>query len=157
MVFMEGRKWSREEILACFRLPMAMLLTEGVNRSNMEIAQENYHRWTIAPRRKLIAEGLTRGLLRGTLAEGDVVLAFEDDSPIDHMQLMAKAKLLAEARALTRNELRALVRMGLEDMEGGEEVVGLEAAQADARSRSRPTGGNGAPDDEEDDETNGGN
>ncbi len=136
MAFMEGRKWSREEVLACYRMPMAMLLTEGVNRSNMEIAKENYHQWTVEPRRRLIAEGLTNGLMRGTLAEGKVVLAFEDDSPIDHAQLMAKSALLANSKAVTRNELRAMLRVGLEDMQDGEQIVGQEAAMVDANRRA---------------------
>lgn len=121
MQFLDGRNWSREEILAAFRLPMAMLLTEGVNRSNMQIAQENYYHWTVLPRQILIADGLTRGLMEGTLAKGNAFLAFEDARPVDVDQDIEKTKLLAANRAITVNELRQ--RLGVDEIPGGDEFV----------------------------------
>lgn len=124
MNFLDGRKWSREEIMACFRVPMAMLLTEGVNRSNMEMAQANYHRWTVHPRQQLISQALTKGLTAGTLAEGKLVIAFDDTSPLDTETTLAKAKLLMDARAIKKNELRSMLRLEYDDLEDGDILVG---------------------------------
>jgi HK97 family phage portal protein len=121
MQFLDGRKWSREEILACYRLPMAMLLTEGVNRSNMEQSSINYYKWTVRPRQQLIAQSLTKGLLKGTIADGKAFIAFEDDTPEDTDLLMQRSTILSANGAVTANELRRM--NGLDEMDGLDIIV----------------------------------
>ena len=59
MQFLDGRKWSREEIFACYGIPQALVLNESVNRANMDTSIDIYNQYTIAPKMKLIAEGFT--------------------------------------------------------------------------------------------------
>lgn len=118
MNWTEGRKWCRETILASFGINPAILLTENVNRSNMEQAEINYYNQTIKPRLKLLSQTLTNQLLTG-ISKNDIFLVIWKDEPKDSELLEKEIKLLSEIGALTVNEIRTAY--GWDVIEGGDE------------------------------------
>ena len=125
MNFMDGRKWSREEILACYGLNPALLLTESVNRSNMITASINYYQNTLKPRWKIISQTITRRLLEPNgLSGSDVFVTITKNAPQDDELIIKRAELLTNGRAITINELRNSLGMDLLDDSYGLEIVG---------------------------------
>jgi len=115
MNFMEGRRWSRETIFSCYGIPQALLITEGVNRSNYTQASIEYHYNTILPRLQLISQTIGRELAKSSISKEDIIIEFEKDAPIDNELIIQKAKLLADKNAITPNELRQA--LGYESIE----------------------------------------
>lgn len=114
MQFLDGRKWSREEIMSCYGIPMSLLITESVNRSNMTQSTINYYHDTINPRLKMISQTLTNQLLnRFTLErdKGTSILLFEKESPLDRDLILKETELLARYGGLTVDELRMSLQM----------------------------------------------
>jgi HK97 family phage portal protein len=125
MNFMEGRVWSRTEILACYGINPALLLTEDVNRSNMVTASINYYQNTLKPRWKLISQTITKRLLLPNGLNGsDVFVTIKKESPQDDELIIKKAELLTAGQAITVNELRTSLGMDLLDDSYGLEIVG---------------------------------
>jgi len=124
MMFLDGRKWSREEILACYGLPVALVSTEGVNRSNMVEASIGYYKNLVLPRLQLISQTLTRELINTTGINGkDMFIVLSQDAPQDADLNLNKAKLLSKAQAVTVNELRVLLGQQPLDSPLGDEIV----------------------------------
>ena len=124
MMFLDGRKWSREEILACYGLPVALVSTEGVNRSNMVEASIGYYKNTIVPRLQLISQTLTRELINTSGINGkDMFVVLSQDAPQDGELNISKAQLLADSSAITVNELRNM--LGKQPLDGpvGDEII----------------------------------
>lgn len=125
MQFLDGRKWSREEILACFGVNPALLLTEDVNRSNMIQASVNYHHNTLTPRLKLITQTINRRLIAPNALPGtDLMVVLRKEKPQDEEMALKKAELLGKHNAVTVNELRH--SLGQAPLEGaaGNKLVG---------------------------------
>lgn len=124
MNFLDGRKWSREEILACYGINPALLLTDDVNRSNMETASINYHHNTLKPRLKMISQTITNRLVKPNGINGsDLFVILEKDAPQDRDFLIEKVKILSDARAIKVNELRKELGMPMLEDEAGEAIV----------------------------------
>ena len=125
MAFLEGRKWSREEVLACYGLNPALLLTEDVNRSNMITASINYYKNTLNPRWKLISQTITKRLLAPNGLNGkDVFVTINKEAPQDDDLVIKRAELLTAGQAITVNELRNSLGMDLLDDTYGLQIVG---------------------------------
>lgn len=109
MQFMHGRKWSREEIFACFQIPQALVITEGVNRANMERAEITYINGVVKSRLRLITQTITRQLVdRNSITPGMMVVGFEDLSPEDFEKTVETVKILIDAEAISKKELREI-------------------------------------------------
>ena len=125
MNWKEGKKDCRETILACFGINPAILLTENVNRSNMEQAEKNYYNQTIKPRLKLISQTLTNQLLnRNGISKGDLFLMIWKDAPTDSELLINEARLLSSVGGLTINEIR--YTFGWDEVDGGDKLIKAE-------------------------------
>jgi len=107
MQWLEGRKYSQNQIFSCFGINPALILTENVNRSNMVAAQVNYHQNTLKPRLKLIAQTLTNQLIKPNSIDGkEVFVILHKDAPVDIDQKQKETEFLANSGALSLNELR---------------------------------------------------
>jgi hypothetical protein len=126
MIFLDGRKWSREEIFACYGINPALMLTEDVNRSNMVVASVNYYKNTLKPRWKLLSQTITRRLLEPNGLNGsDVFITISKESPQDDELVIKKSQLLVNGQAITVNELREQLGLDLLDDDYGLEIVGV--------------------------------
>jgi HK97 family phage portal protein len=128
MQFLDGRKWSREDILSCYGVPQALLLTDDVNRSNMITASINYYHNTIRPRCKLISETLTRELIHQNGLDGSsLFVVLHKDSPQDIELKLKEMKLLSDKGAVTINELRNKFNYEQLDDPTAEELIKVKA------------------------------
>lgn len=124
MQFLDGRKWSREEILACYGVNPALLLTEHANYSNMVQASINYHHNTLHPRFKLISQTITNRLVRPNGLNGrDLIVTIEKSAPEDAEMVIKKAELLSKHEALRVNELRKMLGQEVLDEVYGDSIV----------------------------------
>ena len=78
MAFLQGRKWSLEELCAIFGTPISFFRDDGVSRANADVAQTGYMRRTIAPRLTMNEETLNQELA----PEFDENLFFAYDNPV---------------------------------------------------------------------------
>lgn len=130
MQFMDGRKWSREEILACFGVNPGLLLTEHTNYSNMVTASKNYYHNTLNPRFKLISQTITRRLLNPNGISGkDLFVVIGKPAPEDEELVLKRAELLSRNAALEVNELRKLLHMDPDPRWEGQVTVQQSANQ----------------------------
>jgi HK97 family phage portal protein len=130
MQFLDGRKWSREEILACYGVPTALLFTDDVNRSNMVTSSIGYYHNTVQPRLQLISQSITNQLINENGINGkDLFITLTREAPEDTEINIEKASLLVQSGALTRNELR--VMLGQPPIEGtvGDELINVNAKE----------------------------
>lgn len=118
MQFLEGRKFSRDEIFAIFRVPKtAFGITEDVNYSNGETSRETFASYCIKPKMTGFVDSLNKFYLP---LFGDDTLYFTFKSPVPENQ----EKKLAYYQSgfqngwLTQNEIRR--REGLTEVEGGD-------------------------------------
>jgi hypothetical protein len=126
MNFLDGRKWSREEILACYGINPALLLTDDVNRSNMTTASINYYHNTLKPRYKLISQTITNRLLKPNGINGqDLFVVMHKDAPQDSELIIEKTRLLSDKNAITVNELRTAMGYDVIDDAQGNTIVGV--------------------------------
>ena len=130
MQFLDGRKWSREEILACYGVSPALIFTDDVNRSNMINASINYYHNTVEPRLMLIAQTLTNQLINRNGIDGkDLFITLEREAPEDEEINIEKASLLVQSGALTRNELRVMLNQPPIDGPIGDELINVNARE----------------------------
>jgi len=124
MQFLQGRKWSREEILACYGVNPALLLTESVNRSNMITSSINYYHNTLRPRCKLISQALTNQLIQKNGLDGsNMFVVLTKEAPQDIENKLKEVTLLQQAGALTKNELRTTFGYDMFDDENADVLV----------------------------------
>jgi len=132
MQMLDGRKWSREEILACYGVNPALLLTEDVNRSNMVTASINYFHNTLKPRLKLISQTLTNELIKKNGIDGsDLFVMLSKDAPQDDDLILQKHELLTKASAITVNELRHTFGMELLEDNIGNTLINISSGIGD--------------------------
>ena len=81
MAFLQGRKWTREEICNCYGVPISKLTTDNVNRANAESGDYSYMKDTILPRLKKIEQKLNEQLL--PMYDDRLFCAFDNPVPAD--------------------------------------------------------------------------
>lgn len=132
MVFLEGRKWSREDILSCYGIPHALIVTESVNRANMTESSIQYHYNTVEPRLKMLSQQITSQLIRKNGIDGkNLRVEFYREAPINHEEVNKRAEILTNNKAMTVNELREMLGMDLIEDEYGNKIVGTEIIEND--------------------------
>lgn len=120
MDFIEQQRFSRDKILAIFRVPRTALgITDDVNRANAEATDYVFAKRTIKPKMIRIVEQLNEFFLPlfGDKTE-DLFFWFEDPVPQNTEQLIAKAQSGVSTGYMTINEAREL--MGLDPLDGGD-------------------------------------
>lgn len=121
MDFIEGRKLSRDEILAAFRVPKTILgITDDVNRANSRDSRAVFLENVITPKMQRIVTFLNEFLLP---RYGDDSLFFNFKSPVpnDQQATLARYQNALANGWMTRNEVREAE--GLEPLKGGDTLM----------------------------------
>jgi len=118
MEFIEQRRWTRDEILAMFRVPKTILgITEDVNRANAEASNFVFGLRVLKPRFTKIVEVLNEFFL--PLFDDGEGFFFTFDSPVpEDREATIREYVAGMDRWLTRNEIR--MREGLPETEEGD-------------------------------------
>jgi HK97 family phage portal protein len=119
MEFAGMRKFSRDQILGAFGMPLPIMgITESVNRANAEAAEVMYARWLVRPRLLRIRAALNEKLLK-LYPDGDsLMFDFVDPVPDNRLELINEGQLGYQHKILTLNEARR--RFGEDDWDGPE-------------------------------------
>lgn len=127
MQFIEQQKYSRDKIMATYRVPKSILgLTEDVNRANAESGEYVFAKRVIVPKLKRITEQLNEFLLPMFGLDHTYFIDFEDPVPENVEQKLKVSTESYNMGIATRNEARELI--GLEPVKDGDnfkEVVGF--------------------------------
>jgi HK97 family phage portal protein len=116
--FIESRKFTRDQILALFKVPKAVLFADDVNRANSEAAKYWFIENTIKPYIDFIVDKLQFDLLEKVF-KTDLKLGYENPVPEDKdFQLQEDATLVN--KVFTINEVRT--KRGLDPIEGGDAI-----------------------------------
>lgn len=118
MDFLQGRKFSMDEILAMFGISPAMLgMIVAANRANMEAAEYNFAKWVLLPRVRAFCKFINKYIIDEF--DPSLELSFENFVPDD---IAAKTTERKEAAGIwqTVNEIRK--EMGLPDVTGGDDL-----------------------------------
>ena len=119
MDFVEGRRFSRDEILAMFRVPKTILgITEDVNRANAEASNFVFGLRVLKPRFQKIVNTINEFLLPMFDDAEDLFFDFDTPVPEDRAAILNEYTLGIN-KFLTRNEIR--MREGLPETENGDE------------------------------------
>lgn len=118
--FIESRKFSRDQILAIFKVPKAVLFADDVNRANSEAAKYWFIENTIKPYIDFIVDKLEFDLLRKVYKVNEnIVLKYENPIPEDKEYNLKRLETLTNL-IITINEARQ--ELGLEPIEGGDKL-----------------------------------
>ena len=122
MDFVEGKKDSRDSILAGFRVPRTVLgITDDVNRANAEATNFVFADRTIKPKYDLVCEFLNTYLV--PRYEDDLVLSYDDPVPENReLRIREMQAGVASQAILTTNEAREEF-FGLPGIDNGDEVL----------------------------------
>jgi HK97 family phage portal protein len=119
MDFIEQQRFSRDKILAIFRVPRTALgITDDVNRANAEATDYVFAKRTIKPKMQGFIEQLNEFLL--PLFPGTEQMVFDYDNPVPENvdQQIAQAAAGIQGGYMTINEAREL--NDLDPVEGGD-------------------------------------
>ena len=119
MSYLNGRKWSREEILAVFGVPMAFVAIQEISRANAFEAKQIYAEQTIIPRLTLIEEKLNEQLTPDF--DDNIFLAFDDPRPNDVNFRLKERTTNIKVKYSSINEERE--KDGLEPAAWGKEPI----------------------------------
>ena len=120
MEFIEQRRFSRDEILAIFRVPKIIVgIMEDVNRASAEAAMYAFMQWTILPKMRRIVDTLNEFYLP---LFGDKTLRFEfaNKAPEDRDQLVNFFNAGINNGYLSPNDVRRM--LGLPELVDGEKL-----------------------------------
>jgi len=135
MGFLQGRKWTRNEIANSFGVPISMLETENVNKANAQAGNEQYARRSITPRLRRIEDKINDQLIP-MYDEPRLFAAFDNPVPEDEEFNAKKAENTFKANLITQNEGRRLIGEGA--VEGGDrlsaEIIAMSNNQLQAPS-----------------------
>jgi len=114
MAFAESAQLARDEILAIFGVPAAVIgLSQDVNRAVADAMDTIFARYCVAPLLQLITDQINQDLM--PRFDPALTVQFESPVPADRESQRRMAREDFQAGLLTRNEARA---------EGGYEQVG---------------------------------
>ncbi len=131
----ETRRDVLERIAAAFRVPLAKLITENVNKSNAEAAQEDFLRDTVTPRLARLEEKINEKLMPEYGQE--YFVAFENPLPEERDFRLQERESNIKIGYTTRNEERA--KDGLPPLPvGGDALPALDTAGTGAISDGEP-------------------
>lgn len=142
MDFLEGRRFSRDEIMAMFRVPKPLLTFDDVNRAAAKEARAILLENVITHKMRRICTFLNEFLLP-RYGDDSLFFNFEDPVPNDETATLAKYDNALRHGWMTRNEVRE--EEGLEPIEGGDKLlvpfslqdVGAERTPADKAAQQK--------------------
>ena len=139
MDFLEQRKFSRDEILAMFKVPKALLDPQELNFASAKVAKEVYYDGVIEPEMRRFCNTLNEFLLP---FYGDDSLFFDYVSPkeADRDMELKGYQILSQVGAISVNEIRQ--SEGYKPIEGGDEirpepVVGEMIGDTEGKSKKK--------------------
>lgn len=120
MQYLEGRKYSRDTILAIYRVPTVLVgILENANRANIEGAEYIFAKYRIKPYMDFIVDPLNEFyLFMWNLDPAQYRYTLAVDPVPENAELELKKKQAAYGKWLTANEIRA--DEGMEDREDGD-------------------------------------
>jgi len=121
MEYLEGRRYSRDEILALFRVPKSLVaITDDVNRANARESRAVFLENVITPKMRRLVSFLNEFLLP---KYGDDSLFFDFESPVpnDQSEKLALYQNGLSLGWLSRNEVRELEDR--DPVEGGDQLL----------------------------------
>ncbi len=119
MQLLELKKYNRQEICAIYGVPLAKLgIVEDVNRASAEQLDYTYAKDTLTPKLVMIAEALTKGILRDSGVK-DKVFFYDSVIPKNLMIETTRNTQYLDRGVLTINEVRD--EMGLQPVPWGDE------------------------------------
>jgi len=122
MDFIETMRFTRDKILAIFRVPRTVLgITEDVNRANAEASDFVFAKRTVKPKMQKLIEMLNEFLVPMFDEAGNLFLTYEDPVPENTELKLQTAGDGITKGFLTINEAREL--LGYEAVEGGDDVL----------------------------------
>lgn len=119
MDFLEQRKFSRDEILAIFKVPKALLDPQEVNYASAQVAKKVFVEEVIVPKMQKFVNMLNEFLLPhfgGDDLFFDFVTPMEEDEELK----LKRYEVLTKIGAMSPNEIRA--EQGMEPIDGGDEI-----------------------------------
>ena len=142
MQFLEQRKFSRDEILAIFRVPKMILgIVEDVNRANAEASDYIFAKRVVKPLILMVANSLTANYLpMWKLGGGQYRIWFDDPVPQNRELEVLEDESGIKNGYLTINEVRS--RRGLEAIDHGDQplvqatMIPLNEVSADVATRT---------------------
>lgn len=105
--FLEGRRWTREEIAGAYGVPLSLLTTGDVNLANAKVGERTYAKWTVLPRLCRLADRLNAAL-QLWYGEPRIFLAYDSPVPEDNEFELKRAVQLAGSSIITRDEARQM-------------------------------------------------
>ena len=105
--FLEGRKWTREEIAGAYGVPLSLLTTGDVNLANALVGERSYARWTLLPRLRRLEDKLN-AVLRRWYGEDRIFVAFDNPIPEDDKFELERTQKLSGGAIITRDEARIM-------------------------------------------------
>ena len=118
--YTDGHRITKEKIAAIFGVPLSLLTTEDVNKSNAVEGNVAYMRHTINPRLKRIEQTINQDIM--PFYDDRIFVAFDNPVPEDKEFMLTEADTRLNNYSMTINEYRE--RMGEDEVEwGGEPLV----------------------------------
>jgi len=131
--YLEGRKWTREEIAGAYGVPLSFLTTGDVNLANAQVGERTYARWTLVPRLSRIEDRLNV-VLQQWYGEDRIFLAFDNPVPDDNEFELRRATTLAGANIITRDEARQIQGFDPVGGEAGSSYIAASPKSSDEKS-----------------------
>ena len=122
LAFMQGRKFTREEIAAAYNVPLSKLTTENVNRANAEAGNWAHRKDAILPRCRRIEEKITEQLL--PMYDPDLFVVFDNPVPEDREFRLKEIQAHISVGYSTPNEERGID--GRDPIDGGDDLRGQQ-------------------------------
>jgi HK97 family phage portal protein len=121
MGFLQGRKWSRDEMANAFDIPISTISTENVNKANAQAGNEQYARRAIMPRLRRVEDRLNMDLIP-FYNEPRIFCAFDNAVPEDQEFELKRSLELGKGGVATRNEVRAMQGLPPDPIRGDEYI-----------------------------------
>jgi HK97 family phage portal protein len=99
-----GLKLTKEEICAAFGVPVSMVTSDNVNRSNAEVGDTQYMRNTILPKLKRFEQSINQDIM--PLYDSNLFVAFDNPVPADKVFELASDSTRLKDNTITINEVR---------------------------------------------------
>ena len=125
MDFVEGRKWSRQEIAACFRVPVPLLNDfqgAGLSRDGVESAQRMLYENNIVPKINRLSSVLQKTLVK-TYSPGKVAGFAIEEIPAMREDMGEKAEIAMKFFQMgwPINQINRVLSLGFESVEWGDD------------------------------------
>jgi HK97 family phage portal protein len=114
-----GLKLTKEEICAAFGVPVSMVTSDNVNRSNAEVGDAQYMRNTILPKLKRFEQSINQDIM--PLYDSNLFVAFDNPVPNDKVFELASDSTRLKDNTITINEVRE--GKGEDPVEWGDEPL----------------------------------